>query len=433
MEQSRSYALLAALIVASLLAVGALAAAEPAGTAVGGGDAVEIYFFYGEGCPYCALEEAFLAELVVEHPEVEVRAFEVYSDLANRELLFSMAAAYGGEVTGVPVTFIGEYAWTGFGDRTRGEMLAVVEHYLALREPAGGAGQVGSEEQAVNHVIELPLYGEVDLGSRSLWVATGLLALVDGFNPCSLWVMALLLGVVINTRSRRRVLLVGSSFLVVAAGAYALFIAGLFSAFALFAFARWLRIAVAGVALAYAAVGIKDYFAFGRGLSFTISDDHKPGIYRRVRGVMASKASLPATLLATGGMALGVTLIELPCTAGLPVLWTQLVGAAGVPPTTFALLLALYMLIFLLDELVVFSLAVLTMRATRVREREARVLKLVGGCVMLALAAALLWWPQALADVKGTLLVFGAGAGAALLTAALHRLVAPASSPLTPA
>lgn len=348
-----------------------------------------------------------------------------------------MAAAYGRQVTGVPVTFIGDYAWTGFGEQTAREIRAVVERYgaapaAATTTPAAppGIGAAISETLPAASVIQLPLIGAVDLGSRSLWLATGLIALVDGFNPCSLWVMALLLAVVINTRSRRRVLLVGFTFLSVAAGVYALFIAGLFSAFALASFAGWIRAVVAVIALAYAAVGIKDYFAFKRGLSFTIDDERKPGIYRRIRAVMGSKASVPATLLATSSMALGVTLVELPCTAGLPVLWTQLVGAAEVTASAFALLLLLYMLVYLLDELLVFIVAVATMRVARVGERETRVLKLIGGSVMLALAAALLLRPEWLESVTGTLAVFGAGIGAALVTVLLHRLVAPEASPL---
>ncbi len=427
--------------VALALPLGAAAAQDagrPASSQAVYETTVDVYFFHGEGCPYCALEKAYLAELVVELPNVVVHDYEVYRVPANRELLFAMAAAYGGQVTGVPVTFIGDYAWTGFGEQTAREIRAVVERYgaaapatatTAPAAPPGTAAAISDVLPAAT-VIQLPLIGAVDLGSRSLWLATGLIALVDGFNPCSLWVMALLLAVVINTRSRRRVLLVGLTFLSVAAGVYALFIAGLFSAFALASFAGWIRAVVAVIALAYAAVGIKDYFALKRGLSFTIDDERKPGIYRRIRAVMGSKASVPATLVATSSMALGVTLVELPCTAGLPVLWTQLVGAAEVPTSAFALLLLLYMLVYLLDELLVFVVAVATMRVARVGERETRVLKLVGGSVMLALAAALLARPEWLESVTGTLAVFGAGIGAALVTALLHRLMAPEASPL---
>jgi hypothetical protein len=138
---------------------------------------------------------------------------------------------------------------------------------------------------------------------------------------------------------------------------------------------------------------------------------------------------LPATLAATGGMALGVTLVELPCTAGLPVLWTTLLADAGVATGAFALLLLLYMLVYLLDELLVFGVVVVTMRVTRIEERQGRVLKLVGGSVMLALALVMLFWPTLLESIGGTLAVFGVALGGAGVVMALHHFIHPDSSP----
>jgi hypothetical protein len=223
--------------------------------------------------------------------------------------------------------------------------------------------------------------------------------------------------------------LVGFTFLIVTAAAYGFFIAGLFSIFSYISFLTWIRVLVAMLALGFALVNIKDYFAYKRGISLTIDDAHKPGIYRRIRGVMSAKASLPATLAATGGMALGVTLVELPCTAGLPVLWTTLLADAGVGAAAFALLLALYILVYLSIELVVFAGVVITMRATRIEEREGRILKLVGGNVMLALAMVMLFWPTLLESIGGTLAVFGIAIGGSLLIVLLHRYVHPATSP----
>lgn len=404
--------------------------------------AVPIYFFWGEGCPHCANQKVFLEALKRDHPNVVVYDFEVYNVPENRPLMQAMAAAFGRPVTGVPMTFIGDEAWVGYSDTLGRQMRAAVERYetyaapdpadrvdAALREriappppppPPDGGGEL---------FVDVPLVGEVDVAHQALWLSTGLIAFVDGFNPCSLWVLALLLAVVVNTRSRRRVLLVGLTFLTVTAAVYALFIAGLFSIFSYVSFLGWIRVAVAAIAMAFALINLKDYFAYKRGVSLSIDDAQKPGIYRRIRGVMNAQASLPATLAATGAMALGVTLVELPCTAGLPVLWTTLMADAGVTTGVFALLLLLYMVVYLLDELIIFGVVVTTMRATRLEERQGRVLKLVGGAVMLALALVMLFWPKLLESIGGTLAVFGAAIGASLLVMLLHRVVHPASSP----
>ena len=401
--------------------------------------AVPVYFFWGEGCPHCANQKVFLEELEADHPNVVVYDFEVYNVPENRPLMTAMATAFGRPVTGVPMTFIGDEVWVGYNAAMGRQMRAAVERYetYAAPDPADRVAPEFRDQLAPpppaqdggELLLDVPLVGSVDVGHQALWLSTSLIAFVDGFNPCSLWVLALLLAVVINTRSRKRVLLVGLTFLVITAAVYGLFIAGLFSIFSYVSFLGWIRVLVAGIALAFALINLKDYFAYKQGLSLTIDDAQKPGIYRRIRGIMNARSSLPATLAATGGMALGVTLVELPCTAGLPVLWTTLLADAGVATGAFVVLLLLYMVIYLLDELLVFGAVVVTMRVTRVEERQGRVLKLVGGSVMLALALAMLFWPTLLESIGGTVAVFGVALGGAAAVMLLHRFIHPESSP----
>ena len=403
--------------------------------------AVPIYFFWGDGCPHCANQKVFLERLEADHPNVVVYDFEVYNVPENRPLMTAMATAFGRPVTGVPMTFIGDEVWVGYNDAMGRQMRAAVERYETYAAP-DPVDRVSPElrdqlappppspsEDGGELLLDVPLVGSVDVGHRALWLSTALIAFVDGFNPCSLWVLALLLAVVINTRSRKRVLLVGLTFLTITAAVYGLFIAGLFSIFSYVSFLGWIRVLVAGIALAFALINLKDYFAYKQGISLTIDDAQKPGIYRRIRGIMNAKASWPATLAATGGMALGVTLVELPCTAGLPVLWTTLLADAGVATGAFVVLLLLYMLVYLLDELLVFGVVVVTMRVTRIEERQGRVLKLVGGSVMLALALVMLFWPTLLESIGGTLAVFGVALGGAGIIMALHHFIHPESSP----
>lgn len=407
---------------------------------------VPVYLFWGVGCPHCENQKRAFEGLAERFPTMRVHLFEVYQDADNRALLQAMAAAFGREAAGVPMTFIGDEAWVGFSDPILRQMVTSIEAYSTYRAPdpldrlgeewhdliAPPVAPPAAAPAGDGAMLELPIVGALDLSHRPLLVGTALIALVDGFNPCSLWVLALLLGVVINTRSRRRVVLVGVVFLTVTAAAYGLFIAGLFTVMSFVQYLLWIRVAVALLAGAFAFVNIKDYFAYKRGFSLTIDDSKKPGIYRGIRNVMSQRGSVPATVAATAGMALGITLVELPCTAGLPVLWTGLVTDAAVGVGAFAALLTVYIVIYLLLELIVFGTVVVTMRAGRLEERGGRVLKLVGGSVMLALALAMLFWPAALESVTGMLVVFGAAIGGSLLVVLVHRVVHPASSPLGP-
>jgi hypothetical protein len=126
--------------------------------------------------------------------------------------------------------------------------------------------------------------------------------------------------------------------------------------------------------------------------------------------------SIGATLGGTALLAVGVSLLETPCTAGLPLLWTNLLAERDVPMSGAAVLFALYLGIFLLDELLIFGAAVATMRATKMQEHQGQALQLVGGTLMLTLAIAMVLAPELLESLTGTILVFGT---AALVSAAV--------------
>lgn len=407
-------------------------------------DTIPIYLFWGDGCPHCAREKLFLAQLTQSFPKVEVRAFEVWYNAENRALMEQFATAFGFEPSGVPATFIADRYWVGYSDSVGRQIIDTVYACLEQTCPDVGALLLAGEPPetavaaasaqasasslapvAAASVITLPLIGEIDLAAQSLGVSTALIAFVDGFNPCSLWVLSILLALVIHSGSRRRIVLVGTTFLIVTSVAYIVFILGLFGVLSFVGYLGWIQVAVALIALAFALINIKDYFWYKQGVSLTIPDSQKPRLYRQMRGVMAPDKTLLAVVGATGAMALGVTLLELPCTSGLPVLWTNMIVANAVPTGSFILLLALYMLIFLIDELALFLTAVFTLRVSKFEEKHGRVLKLVGGMVMLALALVMVLEPTLMNDLGMSLLVFSLALGGAGLVMLLHRRVLP--------
>ena len=235
----------------------------------------------------------------------------------------------------------------------------------------------------------------------------------------------MLLALVIHSGSRKRILVVGLTFLVVTTAIYGMFIVGVFGALQLMAMAGWLTPVLVLFALVFAVVNIKDYFWFQRGLSFTIDDKHKPGIYRRIRGLISTGLSTPMLIGATALMAGGIALIELPCTAGFPIIWSGLVASHEVDTVAFALLLGLYLLIYLSIELVIFLIALSTLRVDRFQERQVRILKLIGGIIMLALAGVLALAPDLMHNIAGALGVFIGALILTLLVLVLHRHVLP--------
>lgn len=427
------------------------------------GKPLVVYFFWGDGCPHCAIAKPYFEALPARFPGVVLRSYEVYYNQDNQRLFTEIAAKAGIQQFAVPTFFIGPYYLQGYAEELNPSIELVIQQCLQTgcidigegfnlpaqspskppvsfqatptRVPAATATpqQVKSTPAPTHQSVSLnqpgklslPLIGEVNLDQQSVTLSTILIALVDGFNPCSLWVLSMLLALTLHTGSRRKVLLIGVIFLTVTAAIYALFIAGLFSVLRLASFMGWIQVAVALVALFFAVVNIKDYFWFKEGISFTIADEKRTGIIRRIRSVMDASQSFGGLVGATVALAAGVSLVEFSCTAGFPVVWVNLLNAQQVAGVSFVLLLLLYMLIYQLDELVIFFSAVVSLRASRMEEKHGRILKLIGGMLMLTLSIVMLIDPALMNKLDSSLIIFGVAFLATCLVLVIHRLLLP--------
>ncbi|MDQ2069076.1 thioredoxin [Natronospira bacteriovora] len=385
--------------------------------------------FHSDTCPHCEAQKPFIEALDESHEALSAHFFELRHNEHGRALFRAVASAHGTGADSVPAVFVGGRAWLGDSRLIRHQITSHVEHCLEMgdcpdsRDTRQRFDQTATAQETAP--ITLPLLGTIDLMVQPLTVSTALIAFIDGFNPCSLWVLTILLALVIHSGSRRRILTVGLTFLGVTATIYGLFIMGVFGALTLLLTAAWVYWVVATLALVFAGVNIKDYFWFQRGVSFTIDEKHKPGIYRRFRGLIRDGRSTPALIAATAVMASGIAFIELPCTAGFPVIWSGIVASHGIDWLSFSFLLGLYLLVYLSIEMVVFLVALTTLRVDRFEERHGRILKLVGGIIMLALAGVLLLAPELMHDIRGAIAVFLIAFGAAALILFTHRYLLP--------
>ncbi len=254
-----------------------------------------LLLFHGEGCPHCAAERAWLTDLSATYPQLRIEQYEVWNDAANRALLDQYATDLGFEPSGVPVTIVGDQVWIGFSEPIAGEIEATVAAAMALDAPtstgpsapptATGPPLPEQPIPSTGPSVELPLVGTVDLGGSPLLVSTVLIGFADGINPCSLWVLAVLLAIVLHSGSRGRVALVGSTFLLVTAGMYGLYIVGMYSALDYAGQLGWIRAGVAVVALAFGVLQLKDGLAPGVGPSLSISPSRRPAhLPRHARG-----------------------------------------------------------------------------------------------------------------------------------------------------
>jgi glutaredoxin len=297
---------------------------------------VTLYVFKSATCPHCNAQREFTDALAQENPDVEVSYYEIMATREHHDLLRAMSDAHDIKPGSVPMVFLGGSVWVGDTPQIRAEIEQRLDACLETGCPDSRqlsfAQQAPTDQppEAVDAAIDIPLLGTVDLTYQPLLLSTAIIAFVDGFNPCSLWLLTILIALVLHSGSRKRVVIVGSVFLLTTALIYGLFIVGVFSVLAYATYLPWMYWVVALFALTFGLVNVKDYFWFKRGFSFTIDDKHKPGIFQKFRGLMINGKSPLALGAATAVMAAGIALIELPCTAGFPVIWSGIVSAHSV-------------------------------------------------------------------------------------------------------
>ena len=242
-------------------------------------------------------------------------------------------------------------------------------------------------------VVRVPWLGRLDVGKLGLPVFTFLIGLVDGFNPCAMWVLVFLLSVLVGLNSRKKLVLIAGTFVVVSGLAYFVFMAAWLNVFVLIGFVRWAQVVLGLLAVAIGSVHVKDFFAFKKGLTLSIPESAKPGIYARVRKI-ATAENLPVALGAAVVLAVLVNTVELLCTAGLPALYTQILSARGYPWWLNYLYLSLYIVAYMFDDTLLLIAVVVTLSRRRLQESEGRWLKLVSGLVILVIGVVMLVRPE---------------------------------------
>jgi hypothetical protein len=254
-------------------------------------------------------------------------------------------------------------------------------------------GQDESQSQSQSDIIDVPGFGQLRASDLGLPLFTFLVGLVDGFNPCAMWILVFLLSVLVNIKDRRKILLIAGTFVVVSGLAYFAFMAAWLNLFMLIGIARWAQIILGLLAIMIGVINVKDFFAFKKGVSLSIPESSKPGLYRRVREIVSAQY-LTAALAGVIVLAVIVNMIELLCTAGLPALYTQILTMQDLPWWKNYAYLALYISAYMLDDSVLLTIVVVTLSHHKLQEREGRWLKLVSGLVILALGLVMIFKPE---------------------------------------
>ncbi|MDD3518662.1 MAG: thioredoxin family protein [Chromatiales bacterium] len=357
---------------------------------------VRLWFFWTEHCPHCREARPFIESLPQRFPWIEVASHDVSRDAAGRALFERLAGEVGADVTSVP-----SFIWCGRGfagfDHAEGvghQLVGALAHCYA--EAFGEAPPGVRFTTAPPAEPPLPaLPGGLDATTLSLPVLTLVLASLDAFNPCAFFVLLFLLSMLVHTRSRARMLLIGGLFLSVSGLVYFLFMAAWLNLFLLVGHLRAITVVAGLVALFIAVVNVKEWFAFKRGVTLTLTDSQEHRLFARMRGLLRAD-SLPLMIVGTIVLALMANAYELLCTAGFPMVYTRILTLHGLAPLEYYLWLALYNVVYVLPLMLITGAFVITLGARRLSEREGRALKLVSGLMMLGLGSVLLIAPALL-------------------------------------
>ncbi len=347
-----------------------------------------------DGCPHCADAKAFLAELQRRRPALRIEWRDVVRDPAAAEALEHVFLATGQWPPGVPAFVIGREVWIGFDDAAHsGRVIESMLDAAGIGAESGDAGVAAGGPAQRAGEIDTRWFGTLNASSLGLPLFTLALGLIDGFNPCAMWVLLFLLSLLVRLQDRRRIALVAGSFVLASGAVYYAFMAAWLNLFLVVGWSDALRWTLAALALAIGALNAKDALAPDHGPSLAIPAAARPSLVARMHRVVHAPR-LATMLVGVAALALVVNTVELLCTAGLPALYTAVLAQQGVSSGERLAWLGLYILAYMADDALMVGVAVAALGRGKMTARAGRVLKGLSGAVMLALGAVLLWRPQ---------------------------------------
>ena len=368
---------------------------------------VFVYLFSAKGCPHCAAEKEYLDKLVKEDASVVVREFEVSQSLSNAKLLNKVGKQLGADTSGIPFTVIGSKYFVGFqsADTTGIKISEAIEEVKLGRDTdvLGGLSELQPVDKPREDAVEssepihvsLPFLGVVNAKTISLPLLTFLIALLDGFNPCAMWVLLFLIGLLLGLKDKKRMMILGSTFILASTFVYFLFMTAWLNLFLLIGFVMWVRLALGGLATGVGACNVRDFFVNKDGGCKVTNVDSRRRVLDRLKAV-AQRSELPLALLGMVLLAFSVNLIEAVCSAGLPAVYTNILALNNLPTWQYYMYILFYLFVFMLDDLFVFTVAVFSLKSVGIEGKYGRYSHLLGGLVMLAIGIAMLFKPELL-------------------------------------
>ncbi|MBU1167352.1 hypothetical protein KKC60_03005 [Patescibacteria group bacterium] len=379
---------------------------------------LNIYFFHGDGCPHCAdADEFFKNELEPTYPNLKIHRFELWYDKDNQKLLQKVVDELDIQGNSVPITIVGGKPIYGYGtDSTTGatiekEIKRCLESAEACEDPVEGivARHKGIDPQSIEEVsqiqpslenageipekVKVPLFGDIEIKSFSLPVLSVILGTLDGFNPCAMWVLLFLISFLLKMENTFRRWVLGIAFILASGAVYFVFMAAWLNFFIFIGYIVWVRALIGLVALGTGIYNIREYYINKNATCKVTKNNKRQKTFEKLKKITSSTSFW----VALGGiilLAFAVNLVELLCSLGLPAVFTNVLTLSNVPSYQYYLYILLYIFFFMLDDMIVFAVAMLTVKAFGLDSKYSRYSTLIGGLIILVIGILMLLKPE---------------------------------------
>lgn len=352
-------------------------------------DVVNIYLFYGEGCPHCAKEKTLLSQLEAKYEDkVKVYQYEVWNNTTNRDIMFDLKDELGCDKNeSVPFTIIGTKTYLGYDEWVGTDLEKQIIKYLELEE-------IDDEDTVVEeNKVTIPLLGKIDPSDVAVAVVAVVLGLVDGFNPCAMWVLLFIINMLFGMKDKKKMFLLGYTFLFTSALVYFLSMLGINIVLG-FLSTNKLRDLIGVVAIV---AGIYNLYAFYRDSKkedgcHVVDEKKRKDIISKVKKIKNAK-NLGLALIGIIALAVSVNLVELACSAGFPTIFNEVLVANNITGGLRILYLLLYVLFYMLDDMIVFTVSVCTLSIAGMTTKYNKIVKIIGGILMIIMGLLLIFKP----------------------------------------
>ena len=364
---------------------------------------VDLYIFWGDGCPHCAHEKAFLKGLQKKDKDLNIHMYEVWNDEDNADLLYDVKRVYKEETSmSVPFTVIGKYTFTGYSDSIAMEIEEAINICHNKKCPdyvekikSGDTVKIGENEEkdVEKKEMNIPLIGKVDVKSFSLPIIAIVIGFVDGFNPCAMWILLFLISMLLGMKNKKRMWALGITFLVASAVVYLLFMVAWLQITLQISQIILVRMLIALVAVIAGILNLKSFMKASDSGCEVVDDKKRKKIIDKIKKFTHEKSFVLA-LIGVITLAFSVNLVELACSAGLPLMFTQILALNDLSTLEYAIYILIYIFFFLLDDLIVFIVAMLTLQVTGITTKYNKYSHLIGGIIMILIAILLVFKPE---------------------------------------